>query len=93
MGGPAEAPGLPGPDSGATRPSGGGSDLGPTMPGLHPLSLSLLIYEMGVLAGRISWSIMCSACGSSEVLPACLPCWREVTPCAPAALGKDRGGE
>lgn len=68
----AEAPGLPGPAPRATRPSGGGSGLGPAMPGLHPVSLSLLVYEMGVLAGRISWSVMGSACGTPEVLPACL---------------------
>lgn len=71
MRGPAETPGLPSPAPGATRPSGGGSGLGPAMPGLPPSSLSLLLYEMGVLAGRISWSIMGLACGTPDVLPAC----------------------
>ena len=72
-GGPPEAPGLPGPTPRAIRASGGGSGLVPAMAWLHLLSLSLLIYEMGVLAGKISWSRICSACGIPEVLPACLP--------------------
>lgn len=66
MEGPAEAPGLPGPSPWATRRSRGGSGLGPSVPGLSPhLSLSLLVYEMGVLARRIRCSIRCSARGTS----------------------------
>lgn len=71
MRGRAEAPGLPSPAPGVARPSGGGSGLGPAMPGLHPSSLSLLFSEMGVLAGRVRWSIMGLACGTPDVLPAC----------------------
>lgn len=57
---------------GCTKEAGvGGPAEAPGLPGLHPLSLCLLIYEMGVLAGRISWSIMCSACGPPAVLPVC----------------------
>ena len=36
-----------------------------------PFNLSLLIYEMGVLAGRIRCSLMCSSQGTPRVLPAC----------------------